>query len=166
MGDETQSGQWGGARDVAGRTWAKVLFVVVLVGLGFFQGLHMADAPDTPVAYEGGQLVATEALEHALHAPATRGHDAGPVAGRIFANAAGEQCRRFVDGRVSGVACRQDGDWRIEELRQAAADPDAGVRAPAASLAPAPAENELEAAPAGPAEPAAPPAPEAAPKAD
>lgn len=142
----------GGGTRVAGRTWAKVLFVAVLVGLGFMQGLHMADAPETPVAYEDGRLVATEALAQALYDPATR-RSGGPVAGRPFANAAGEQCRRFIDGQVSGVACRQDGDWRIEELRQVVADPDAGVRmaapagAAAAGAAPGVEAPRAEAAP-------------------
>lgn len=134
VGDGT--GQWAGARDVAGRTWAKVLFVVLLVGLGLIQGYHLADVPDTPVAYEQGRLVATEALENALHDPSTQGRVGAPAAGAPFANQAGERCRRFVDRDVRGIACQQDGDWRIVELRQGAADPDAGV-APSAGPSPA-----------------------------
>jgi hypothetical protein len=135
MEQGAETGHWAGARDVAGRTWAKVLFVVVLVGLGLIQGYHLADVPDTPVAYEQGRLVATDRLENALHDPATGARVGGPAAGAPFANAAGERCRRFVDGEVRGVACQQEGDWRIVELRQGAADPDAG-----AAVAPGPAE--------------------------
>ena len=116
-----------GVWEKRGRTWAKVLFVVALVGLGFFQGLHMADAPDTPVAYQHGQLVATDALKQALYDPSTRARGGGPAAGAEYANEAGETCRRFVHRELRGSACQQDGDWRIVEMRQGVADPDAGV---------------------------------------
>jgi hypothetical protein len=132
MEQGAETGQWAVARDVAGRTWAKVLFVVLLVGLGLIQGYHLADVPDTPVAYEQGRLVATDALENALHDPSTRGRVGAPAAGAAFANGAGERCRRFVDREVRGIACQQDGDWRIVELRQSAAEPDAGIAAPQA----------------------------------
>ena len=164
-GDE--AGQRRGAWDVRGRTWAKVLFVVVLVGLGFIQGMHMADAPDTPVAYQEGRLVAVDALKHALYTPSGQARAGGPRAGVQFDNAAGEHCRRFIDRDVRGTACQQDGDWRIIELRQEAVDPDAGVvgarpagagsiagpAAPAASESPAVAQpqqqNETAGAPTG-----------------
>lgn len=139
-------GRWVGFREKTGRTWAKVLFVVVLVGLGFYQGLHLADAPDSPVAYQNGRLVAIDRLSNALHDPSTRSIDGGPVAGRPFANPAGEQCRRFIDRTVSGVACQQDGDWRIVELRQVQADPDAVAGAAALPAAAAP--KQIEAPPA------------------
>ena len=66
MVEGAETGQWPGARDIAGRTWAKLLFVVILVGLGLIQGYHLADVPDTPVAYEQGRLVATDTLKNAL----------------------------------------------------------------------------------------------------
>jgi hypothetical protein len=31
---------------------------------------------------------------------------------------AGDGCRKFTSGNVSGVACNRRGEWRIREMRQ------------------------------------------------
>ena len=101
------------------RPLVNLAFAGALIALAAFEVWRWTAAPPatSPVVYEGGSLVATGELEDALYDPSLRRAD-GPVAGKPFAGAAGETCRRFVDGPVRGIACQREGDWRVTEMRQ------------------------------------------------
>lgn len=76
---------------------------------------------DSPVAMERGQLVASAGLEQALeNGLASSPQGAGARIGLTFRNSSGRICRSFSEARAVGVACRENGDWRIRGLFQGA----------------------------------------------
>lgn len=87
--------------------------IVAIVALAGVQGYRMLRTNEAPVSYESGRLVAAGDLEDALYDPAKGHHEGG-----FMVTDANGGCRRFTDGKVSGLACQRDGDWRIEEMRQ------------------------------------------------
>ena len=91
----------------------ELTLILAIVGLAGIQGYRMLRTSEAPVSYEGGRLVAGGDLEDALYDPAKGRHE-----GRFSVTDAGAGCRRFTDGKVSGLACQRDGDWRIEEMHQ------------------------------------------------
>ena len=93
--------------------WIELAVIVVIFALASVQGYRMLQAGGAPVAYEGGHLIATGDLAEALYEPAET-----PRIGAFTVTTAGDKCRKFAGGAVSGVACNRDGEWRIRELRQ------------------------------------------------
>lgn len=91
----------------------ELALILAIVGLAGIQGYRMLRTNEAPVSYEAGRLVAAGDLEDALYDPAKGRHEGGFSVANV--NLA---CRSFTDGKVSGLACQRDGDWRIEELRQ------------------------------------------------
>ena len=87
--------------------------IAAILGLAGIQGYRMLHTDDAPVIYEAGRLVAAGELEDALYNPAKGRHEGGFSVSDVNAT-----CRSFTDGKVSGLACQRDGDWRIQELRQ------------------------------------------------
>jgi len=93
--------------------WIELAVILAIFALASVQGYRMLRASEAPVAYEGGHLIATGDLADALYEPAgTRQMGAFVVAD------AGDGCRKFTSGNVSGVACNRRGEWRIREMRQ------------------------------------------------
>lgn len=87
------------------------------LALGLVVGGRLDRTAPSPVAVEGGKLVAAadlgEALERRLaSAPA----DGGARIGLTFRDGSGAICRTFTDAGSSGLACREGGDWRIRGL--------------------------------------------------
>jgi hypothetical protein len=106
------------ARPVSRMTpWAAMAATLVLgIGLGNVVG---GRGGTSPVEYEQGRLVAAAELEDALYARlASAPADAGPRIGLTFRDKAGLLCRSFADGATSGLACREQGDWRVRGLFQ------------------------------------------------
>jgi hypothetical protein len=91
----------------------ELTIILAIVGLAGVQGFRMLRTSEAPVNYEAGRLVAAGDLEEALYDPAKGHHERGFAVSALRAD-----CRKFTDGKVSGVACERDGDWRIEEMRQ------------------------------------------------
>ena len=91
----------------------ELTLILAIVGLAGIQGYRMLRTSEAPVAYEAGRLVAAGDLEDALYDPVKGRQDGG-----FSITDASAGCRRFTDGKVSGLACQRDGDWRIEEMRQ------------------------------------------------
>ena len=100
------------------RRVGQVAVVGLLLVLGASQLSDLWAPQRTIVAYEAGSLVATDALESVLYDPTLGGREEGPSVSRIFKDKAGQDCRRFVDGLVSGTACQRHGDWRVVEISQ------------------------------------------------
>ena len=89
------------------------------LALGLIAGMQLngGDGADSPVAVEGGQLVAAAGLREALdHRLASAPAGEGARIGLTFRNADGHICRSFTDAAASGLACREGDEWRIRGL--------------------------------------------------
>lgn len=99
-----------------GLQWAAM---AATLAVGIMVGSLIQPGRSGPIAREGGQLVASGELAQALgtrlaSAPAEQ----GARIGLTFHDAAGDLCRSFTDQGSSGLACYQDGGWRIRGLFQ------------------------------------------------
>lgn len=114
--------------------WAQAAALAATLAIGVFTGNLLtssmsAKGPTSPIAAEGGRLVASAELEGALYTRlASAPADSGPRIGLTFRDKAGAICRTFEDHAASGLACREGGDWRIRGLFQGAQDPAADYR--------------------------------------
>jgi hypothetical protein len=105
--------QWGGM--------AASLAAGVLAGALGWQQLQGKDKDmdSAPFGRQGGALVARGALADALSTRlAADAPDGGVRLGVSFAAKGGGYCRSFQLGATAGLACRQDGEWRIPVLAQ------------------------------------------------
>ena len=91
----------------------ELAIIAAILGLAGIQGYRMLHTDEAPVTYEAGRLVAAGDLEDALYDPAKGRHEGGFSVSQV--NSA---CRSFTNGKISGLACQRDGNWRIEEMRQ------------------------------------------------
>jgi hypothetical protein len=99
--------------------WAQWAAMAATLAIGIVAGSMINGGPSTPIAREGGQLVATAQLEHVLYARlASEPAASGARIGLTFRDAAGDICRSFTIDAASGLACHQDGEWRIRGLFQ------------------------------------------------
>lgn len=90
------------------------------LALGIAVGATINSAGSGPIARERGQLVASGELEQALYTRlASAPADEGARIGLTFRDADGDICRSFSDQGSAGLACHEDGDWRIRGLFQA-----------------------------------------------
>lgn len=100
--------------------WQQAAAMAATLVLGLFVGNSLTRAPSAPVAVEGGQLVASADLGHALDVRlASAPADEGARIGLTFRDGSGAICRTFTDEGASGLACREGEDWRIRGLFQA-----------------------------------------------
>ena len=115
------------ARPISVRTqWAAMAATLVL---GIATGTMLSPGSDGPVVRENGALVASASLEEALYprlASAPAGE--GPRIGLTFRDKAGSLCRSFSDETVSGLACREGGDWKIRGMFQGSTQPQGDYR--------------------------------------
>ena len=85
-----------------------------MLGIG-----SLAGGSPEPFETEAGRLVASADLENALYAQlASAPAESGPRIGLTFREKTGAICRTFEDRAVSGLACREGGDWRIRSVFQ------------------------------------------------
>ncbi len=103
--------------------WVQMGAIAATLVVGIITGSLLAGSrmsgSSSPVATEAGHLVASADLESALYARlASMPSGTGPRIGLTFRDKAGAICRTFEDKGASGLACRQDGDWRIRSLYQ------------------------------------------------
>ena len=99
--------------------WLQMGALAATLAIGIVTGNLLTGGAASPIAPEGGRLVASAKLEEALYArlasmPAT----SGPRIGLTFRDKAGAICRTFEEQSTSGLACREGGDWRIRNLYQ------------------------------------------------
>jgi hypothetical protein len=101
--------QWGGM--------AASLAAGVLAGALGWQQIH--GNPGAPFGRQGDALVARGELADALSTRLAADAPDGRVRlGVSFAAKGGGYCRSFQLGATAGLACRQDGEWRIPVLAQ------------------------------------------------
>ncbi|MGH8260037.1 MAG: anti-sigma factor family protein [Steroidobacteraceae bacterium] len=134
-----------GTRPTSSRRWsvpewtaiAASLIVGALVSAVLLHAFQVG-----PLADRGGQLTARGALAGALSTQlASRQVPGAPVSiGVTFLARSGAYCRTFTlrgGGALAGLACRNDGQWRIEALaRSASASAESGAYRQAASPVP------------------------------
>lgn len=109
-------------RAAARPAWAPMQYAAMAatLAIGVVAGSMLNNAPSGPIASDNGKLVASGELDRALStrlasAPAQQ----GARIGLTFRDSSGDLCRSFTDGGASGLACHEDGDWRIRGLFQA-----------------------------------------------
>lgn len=97
--------------------WAALAATLVLgIGLG---SVATTGRDDSPIGVEQGRLVASAELESALYSRlASAPSDTGPRIGLTFRDRSGALCRSFTDLGASGLACYEQGDWRVRGLFQ------------------------------------------------
>jgi len=85
--------------------------------LGLVVGQFVGDRSGSPVEAHDGTLVAAASLDQALDKQLASAGSSGPVrVGLTFRDRQGSICRSFSGDAGSGLACRDDGDWRISGL--------------------------------------------------
>jgi hypothetical protein len=89
------------------------------LALGLLVGNLVGERFGAPVQNRDGSLVAAASLDRALDQQlAANGVSNGVRVGLTFRDHGGSICRSFNDGAASGLACRDNGDWRIRGLFQ------------------------------------------------
>jgi hypothetical protein len=101
------------------RFWAQAASIALVFAVGVATGNSLFEGPTGPVAAEGGRLVAAASLEDALYAQlASQPAASGPRVGLTFRDQSGSICRSFVDHAASGLACLEQGHWRVRGIFQ------------------------------------------------
>lgn len=95
--------------------WQSLAAIAATLVLGIAIGTRMPGGDAGPVVVRGGAMVASGALAEALDTQlaAAQPADATTRIGVSFARANGQWCRTFDSAAVSGLACRDAGDWRM-----------------------------------------------------
>jgi hypothetical protein len=94
--------------------WAAMAATLVM---GLVIGQLVGGQSDAPIEARGGVLVAAASLDQALDKQLASAGADGPVrVGLTFRDREGAICRSFTGEAGQGLACRADGDWRIEGL--------------------------------------------------
>jgi hypothetical protein len=99
------------------------------LALGLVVGNMVGGRSDSPVVNRDGMLVAAASLDQKLDRQLASAGANGPVrVGLTFRDRQGGVCRSFIDRAASGLACREEGDWRIRGLFPAPEGQSAGYR--------------------------------------
>ncbi|MDP9422041.1 MAG: anti-sigma factor [Pseudomonadota bacterium] len=87
------------------------------LALGLAIGIQFVGRADSPIAVQGGRLVAAAGLDLALDTQlaSAPGADMTRI-GLTFRDAGGRICRSFSDASASGLACREGDSWHIQGL--------------------------------------------------
>lgn len=82
---------------------------------GIVAGHFVLDEGQAPIGMEGGMLVAQGNLAHSLETQlaSTQPANAAVRIGVTFTDHQGDYCRTFEGTDLSGLACRQGGDWSV-----------------------------------------------------
>ncbi|MBA2466990.1 MAG: anti-sigma factor [Sphingomonas sp.] len=104
--------------------WVQAAAIAATLAVGVFTGNQLSGGmfggnASSPIAAQGGHLVASADLDDALSARlASAPAGNGPRIGLTFREKSGAVCRTFEDNAASGLACRENGDWRIRTILQ------------------------------------------------
>lgn len=94
--------------------WAMIAATLVL---GLFVGTQLPGHGDSPVQMRNGALYAAADLDRALDTQLASAPTAGPIRiGLTFRNSDGTVCRSFAGTAATGLACHDDGRWRLRGL--------------------------------------------------
>ena len=116
------------------RFWAQAASFALVFAMGVAAGNSLFGGPASPIAPEGGRLVASASLETALDKQlASQPDGSGTRIGLTFRDQQGQICRSFSDRAATGLACHEGGDWRVRALFQAPEGQDQPYRMAAGS---------------------------------
>jgi len=94
--------------------WAAMAATLVL---GLVVGQFVGNRSSAPIKARDGVLVAAASLDQALDRQLASAGTSGPIrVGLTFRDRLGTICRSFTGEAGQGLACRTNGDWRIEGL--------------------------------------------------
>ena len=96
--------------------WSKFAAIAATLVLGLAIGQSLNDG--SPVGVSGGGIVARGELAEALDTRLASAQDAGAETriGLTFRSKDGDICRTFDGTAMAGLACREGGRWRLEQL--------------------------------------------------
>jgi hypothetical protein len=94
--------------------WAMIAATLVM---GIFVGTLVSGRNGSPVQVEGGRLYAASTLDRALDSELASAPSSGAIRiGLTFRDSGGKICRSFTGSVATGLACRDDGRWRVRGL--------------------------------------------------
>jgi hypothetical protein len=94
--------------------WAMIAATLVL---GIFVGTLVPGQERSPIESRNGSLYAANGLDRALDTELASAPSGGPIRiGLTFRDSAGAICRSFTGTAATGLACRDDGRWRVRGL--------------------------------------------------
>lgn len=94
--------------------WRQAAAMAATLAFGVIVGSQIVPDAAGPVQAHEGRLVASAELKSALNARlASAPSDSGARIGMTFRDKSGTICRTFEDQAASGLACRDDRDWRV-----------------------------------------------------
>lgn len=100
------------------RRWIMVGTLAASLALGLVIGTQMPRGEGGSIGSEGGQVVASGALEKALTTQLASAQEGGDVRILIsFKARDGRYCRSFQDPGTAGIACHNGTGWAIERLQ-------------------------------------------------
>jgi hypothetical protein len=101
--------------------WKQLAAMAAALAIGVVVGNQLIGKSTSPIQAEAGRLVAGAELESALQTRlASAPADEGLRIALTFRDRSGAICRTFEVQAASGLACRENGDWRIRGLFQGA----------------------------------------------
>jgi hypothetical protein len=86
------------------------------LAIGIFVGTMVPQRSAAPVEVQGGKLYAASALDQALDTQLASAPAGDMRIGVTFRDQSGTICRSFTQSASSGLACRDDGRWRVKGL--------------------------------------------------
>jgi len=93
--------------------WASM---AATLAIGVLVGTMVPQRGGAPVEVQGGKIYAAAALNQALDTQLASAPSGDVRIGMTFRDQAGEICRSFTQPAASGVACRDDGRWKLKGL--------------------------------------------------
>ena len=104
--------------------WQQLTALAASLMIGIFTGSLLQNASESPITASQGRLLASGTLERALDTQLASAEQTNTDVriGLTFRDRSGEICRSFADSGSTGLACRNDGQWRVQALFAGQAD--------------------------------------------
>jgi hypothetical protein len=117
------------ARGFGWRNWGTGIAIAASLVGGVLVGQRL-DGNNAPVRARGDALVASAGLAQALDTQLASAQPAGGAVRMLvtFRDQSGTICRSFTGAALSGIACRDGGDWRLRETRAGSAEASTAYR--------------------------------------
>jgi hypothetical protein len=93
--------------------WAAIAATLVV---GVISGTMIGREATSPIALQGGQLVAASTLGKVLETQLASAATGDTRVGLTFRDQSGRICRSFAGSNASGLACRNGGAWQVKGL--------------------------------------------------
>lgn len=97
-------------------SFAQWAAMAATLALGIFVGTMVPERGSAPLAIQGGKIYAAAALNQALDAELASAPTGNVRIGVTFRDSAGQICRSFTQPAASGLACRENGRWKLKGL--------------------------------------------------